>query len=167
MDRSLPARIVRVLADAASLGVAAATVLNALDWGARRGLGSAAIVDPLRLALLGSFPQVLFRGVRGVGTFEALALALAAALLIWRRTRVIALSAVAAALGVWAAAMACAAAYALDPLVGLAAPCAALVAAWALARSRTWTLLAMLIVAVGTGIGFFAAQNAALMAAPG
>jgi len=161
----MTARITRVAADAASVGVAVLTVVNLLDWGARRVIG-VAFLEILRLNLLGSFAQFLFRPLRGVSWPEGMALSIAAALLLWRRTRLLVSCAVAAALSVWAAAMACAAAYAIDPLIGVFAPLVALVGSVPLARKRSWPVLAMLIVAFGTGIGFIGAQNAALVAGP-
>jgi len=152
-------RMVHVAADGACLGVGIASLIDLFDWAARHGLGDIAAAELLRLKLLGSFPRILFFAGRGLSWRAALVLLLVAALVVGRRTRRLLVGAVVAASAAWIAAFACAAAYALDPAMGLLTTLVALVATAVLARRRTWSIAAMVLLASGLLVGFFLAQN--------
>lgn len=150
-------------AGGACVGVGVGSLLNLLDWAARHGFGDVALPETLRLKLLGSFFRILFSGVQGVSWRGGAALVIVAALLVWRRARPIAAGACGAVAGAWIAVMACASAYALDPAIGLVPAPAALVVAALLARSRTWSVTASLILTAGILVGFFCAENLLLV----
>ena len=161
IDRSMRVRIAHVAAYGATLGGGLASVVNLLDWAARRGLGDVTVPEVVRLTFVDSIVEIVFRGLSIAFSWRgALALAIVAALWVWLRTQPLARTVVGIGVAVsaaWIAAVACTTAYLLDPTSGLLASLISLIPAALLVR-RPWSVTAMVVAAAGLAFSTFSAQ---------
>ncbi len=155
----MKARLADVIADSACFGIGAIAVLNLVDWAAHRGFGDIAAVEVIRLNLIASSLGMLFTPVRGISAASAVVIAMALALCVWSSARRVVAMLVVAVVAAWIAAMSGVSAYMLDPAAGLWSAALALVPTlYVAARGRSNTV-ALLVLTLGLGLGFFVAQN--------
>ncbi len=155
------------------------TVDGALTLGACAGAAAAtavvwlyALADPttsrltwpdvLLVTLLGSVPEFTFRPAFLVARHGTVLLAGLALVLVWRRSRAVALTGARVAVfaaAAWVAAMACATAYALDHAAGLLPAIVAAPFAAGLPRWRRWRNGIAVVLAGGCALGALCAQS--------
>src|SRR5262249_43300484 len=151
-------RVADAGADGVVLGAGTVSLVNLFDWVFRRIGAETRLFEAVGLALSGWLFRLGYLAGKRFGTVILCAIAVVAALSIWRRTRPLArivVAAVVAGAAAWLAALACAFAYLFAPLAGVACALAAIVLALVLARRPACSAAALMSVAWGVAAGTF------------